>query len=271
MTSEDNIQTKGTPDAKKPLISIKNVSLSYGNFQALTDVSVDFYQGELVGLVGDNGAGKTTLIRIISGIMPPTIGEVYFDGERITKFHPKKAIDLGLECIQQTIGICDNLSVGRNYFLGREPIRRVFGLPLLDKKKIREESAKVVHDFGLRDTVDVDDEIALLSGGEKQTFKIARAVTFRNRVIIMDEPTNHLSVRERARVNDLAVHLKQQGLLVIYITHDIFQIHRIADRIVILENGRKVTDVPRDAMSAEVLEGIIRDGSRAPVKGTKAV
>jgi len=115
----------------------------------------------------------------------------------------------------------------------------------------------------------VDDEIALLSGGEKQTFKIARAVTFRNRVIIMDEPTNHLSVRERAHVNDLAVQLKQQGLLVIYITHDIFQIHRIADRIVIMENGRKVTDVPRDAMSAEALEGIIRDGGRAPTKGPK--
>ena len=178
-------------------------------------------------------------------------------------------MDLGLECIQQTIGICDNLSVGRNYFLGREPVKRVFGLPFLDKKKIRETSAKVVHDFGLRDTVDVDDEIALLSGGEKQTFKIARAVTFRNRVIIMDEPTNHLSVRERAHVNELAVQLKQQGLLVIYITHDIFQIHRIADRIVIMENGRKVTDVPRDAMSAEALEGIIRDGGRAPSKGPK--
>jgi ABC-type sugar transport system ATPase subunit len=110
---------------------------------------------------------------------------------------------------------------------------------------------------------------ALLSGGEKQTFKTARAVTFRNRVIIMDEPTNHLSVRERAHVNELAVQLKQQGLLVIYITHDIFQIHRIADRIVIMENGRKVTDVPRDAMSAEALEGIIRDGGRAPAKGPK--
>ena len=256
-------------DPKPPLISIRNVSLSYGNFQALTDVSVDFHQGEMVGLVGDNGAGKTTLIRIISGIIPPSSGEVYFDGERITKFHPKKAIDLGLECIQQTIGICDNLSVGRNYFLGREPIKRFFGVPFLDKKKIREASAKVIHDFGLRDTIDVDDEIALLSGGEKQTFKIARAVTFRNRVIIMDEPTNHLSVRERARVNELAVQLKQQGLLVIYITHDIFQIHRIADRIVIMENGRKVADVPRDAMSAEALEEIIREGGRAPSKGAR--
>ena len=119
------------------------------------------------------------------------------------------------------------------------------------------------------DTVDVDDEIALLSGGEKQTFKIARAVTFRNRVIIMDEPTNHLSVRERAHVNELAAQLKRRGLLVIYITHDIFQIHRIADRIVIMENGLLVTDVLRDAMSAEALEAIIRDGGRAPAKGPK--
>lgn len=265
------INADGTINAGPPLISIRNVSLSYGNVRALTDVSVDFYQGELVGLVGDNGAGKTTLIRIISGIMPPTSGEVYFDGEKITKFHPKKAIALGLECIQQTIGICDNLSVGRNYFLGREPVKRIFGLPFLDKRKIREASAKVIRDFGLRDSIDVDDEIALLSGGEKQTFKIARAVTFRNRVIIMDEPTNHLSVRERAHVNELAVQLKQQGLLVIYITHDIFQIHRIADRIVIMENGRKIADLPRDAMSAEALEKIIRDGSRMLAKGSSVL
>ena len=122
-------------DTRQPLISIRNVSLSYGSFQALTDVSVDFHQGEMVGLVGDNGAGKTTLIRIISGIMPPTSGEVYFDGERITKFHPKKAIDLGLECIQQTIGICDNLSVGRNYFLGREPTKRFLVCHSLTRKR----------------------------------------------------------------------------------------------------------------------------------------
>jgi simple sugar transport system ATP-binding protein len=250
-------------DRTKPLISVKDICLSYGNFRALTDVSVDFYPGELVGLVGDNGAGKTSLIRILSGIIAPDSGEVYFDGQRITRFYPKLAIALGVESIQQTIGLCDNLSVARNYFLGRELVKRILGLRFLDKKKMRDVCAKVVHDFGLRESIDVEDEISLLSGGEKQTFKIARAVSFRNRVIIMDEPTNHLSVRERGRVNELAVQLKQQGLLVVYITHDIFQIHRIADRIVILENGRKVADVLRDAMRAEELEEIIRNGGYA--------
>jgi simple sugar transport system ATP-binding protein len=254
------------PDGE-PLISVKDICLSYGNFRVLTDVSVDFFPGELVGLVGDNGAGKTTLIRILSGMIPPDSGEVYFNGRRITRFYPKLAITLGVEAIQQTIGLCDNLSVARNYFLGRELVRRIFGIRLLDKKKMRDATTKVVRDFGLRDSIDVEDEISLLSGGEKQTFKIARAVSFRNRVIIMDEPTNHLSVRERGRVNELAVQLKQQGLLVIYITHDIFQIHRIADRIVILENGRKVADVLKDAMSAEALEEIIRHGSREPKSG----
>jgi simple sugar transport system ATP-binding protein len=252
-----------------PLISVKDVYLSYGNFQALTNVSVDFYPGELVGLVGDNGAGKTTLIRILSGIIAPDAGEVYFDGQRITRFYPKHAIALGVESIQQAIGLCDNLSVARNYFLGREPVKRIFGMRFLDRRTMREVCGKVVREFGLRDSINVEDEIALLSGGEKQTFKIARAVSFRNRVIIMDEPTNHLSVRERGRVNELAVQLKQQGLLVIYITHDIFQIHRIADRIVILENGRKVADVLQSAMSAEELEGIIRDGSRKHANGPK--
>ncbi len=248
-------------EPQKALIEMKNINLNFGTVKALSDVSVNFYEGELVGLVGDNGAGKTTLIRILSGMYAPTSGEVYFDGQRITRFHPKLAIDLGIETIQQTVGLCDNLSVARNYYLGREPIKRLLGvIPILDFAQMRAASNKVVHNFGLRDSVNVDDEVALLSGGETQSFKIGRAVDFRNRVIIMDEPTNHLSVRERAHVNDIALQLRDQGLLVIYITHDIFQVHRLADRIVILENGRKVLDIPKAEMSAEALEQIIRDG-----------
>jgi simple sugar transport system ATP-binding protein len=255
-------------EVRNPLIEMKNITLNFGTVKALSDVSVNFYEGELVGLVGDNGAGKTTLIRILSGMYAPSAGEVYFDGQRITRFHPKLAIDLGIETIQQIVGLCDNLSVARNYYLGREPIKRLLGvIPVLDFAKMREASNKVVRNFGLRDTVNVDDEMALLSGGEGQAFKIGRAVDFRNRVIIMDEPTNHLSVRERAHVNELALQLRDQGLLVIYITHDIFQVHRLADRIVILENGRKVIDTPKDKMSAEALEQIIRDGSRDVSKG----
>jgi simple sugar transport system ATP-binding protein len=250
-------------EVRKPLIEMKNIDLYFGTFRALTDVNVNFYEGELVGLVGDNGAGKTTLIRILSGMYAPSAGEVYFDGQRVTRFHPKLAIDLGIETIQQTVGLCDNLSVARNYFLGREPVRRFMGiLPVLDFAKMRDASNQVIRNFGLSDNVNVDDEIALLSGGERQSFKIGRAVEFRNRVILMDEPTNHLSVRERAHVNELALQLRDQGLLVIYITHDIFQVHRLADRIVILENGRKIIDTPKDEMSAEALEQVIRDGGR---------
>ena len=245
---------------RAPLISLRNVNLWYGTVQALRDVSVDFYQGELVGLVGDNGAGKTSLVNIISGIVAPTSGEVYLDGQRITSFHPKLAIDLGVETTQQSVGLCDNLSIARNYFLGREPVRRIAGIPFIDLGKMRKEGRKAITAFGLRESVDVDGEVALLSGGERQAFKIARAVYFRSRILIMDEPTNNLSVRERERVNDLAVQLKDQSLLVIYITHDIFQIHRIADRFIILKNGAKVADVPRNLMSAEDLERIIREG-----------
>lgn len=260
MSTEEN-HTLG--NARTPLIEVKNVGLNFGTVQALADVSVDFYAGELVGLVGDNGAGKTTLIRVLCGMYAPTSGEVCFAGKRITRFHPKLAIDLGIETIQQMVGLCDNLSVARNYYLGREPVKRLFGvIPILDFAKMRQASQNVVKNFGLRESVDVDDEMALLSGGEGQSFKIGRAVDFRNKVIIMDEPTNHLSVRESAHVNDLALQLRDQGLLVIYITHDIFQVHRIADRIVILENGRKVVDTPKQQMSAQALEHIIRYGSR---------
>lgn len=251
---------------RKPLIQVKDLSVHFGQVKALTDVSVDFHEGEFIGLVGDNGAGKTTLIKVLCGIYKPTKGEVYFDGERVTRFDPKIAIDLGIETIQQAVGLCDNLSVARNYFLGREPVKRFLGIPVLDFAKMRQASQRIVGEFGLRE-VDVDDEVALLSGGERQSFKIGRSVDFRNRVIIMDEPTNHLSVRERSHVNDIALQLKEQGLLVIYISHDIFQIHRIAERVIILENGRKVLDIPKEEMSAEELEGIIRDGGRQVRKG----
>jgi simple sugar transport system ATP-binding protein len=247
---------------QKPLISVQNVDLRFGAFQALRGVSVDFNEGELVGLVGDNGAGKTTLIRVLCGIHKPTSGTVFFDGKEITHFHPKLAIELGIETIQQAVGLCENLSVARNFYLGSEPVKRFLGIPFLDFRKMRADSAKVIRDFGLRSNVGVDDEVGLLSGGERQSIKIGRSVALRNRVVIMDEPTNHLSVREREHVNDLAKQLRDQGLLVIYITHDIFQVHRLADRIVIMENGEKIADVVKDQMSADDLEAIIRSGGR---------
>ncbi len=248
--------------AKHPLIQVKNLDLYFGVFHALKNVSVDFNAGELVGLVGDNGAGKTTLIRVLCGIHTPTSGEVFFDGKRVTEFHPKLAIDQGIETIQQSVGLCDNLSIARNFFLGREPVKKVLGIPFLDFGLMRDMSTKVIREFGLRDNVSVDDEVERLSGGERQSVKIGRAVEFKNRVVIMDEPTNHLSVREREHVNELAVQLKEQGLLVIYITHDIFQVHKLADRVVIMENGEKIEDAPTDKMTAEELEEVIRQGGR---------
>ncbi|SJM33972.1 ATP-binding cassette domain-containing protein [Mesorhizobium delmotii] len=255
--------------AQQPLIQVKNLDLFFGLFRALKDVSVDFKSGELVGLVGDNGAGKTTLIRVLCGIHAPTKGEVYFDGKRVTEFHPKLAIDQGIETIQQSVGLCDNLSIARNFYLGREPVNRILGIPFLDFRKMRDISTRVIREFGLRENVSPDDEVERLSGGERQSVKIGRAVEFKNRVVIMDEPTNHLSVREREHVNELALQLRSQGLLVIYITHDIFQVHKLADRIVIMENGEKIADASTDSMTAEELEEVIRQGGRVVEKREK--
>jgi simple sugar transport system ATP-binding protein len=253
-------------DTQHPLIQVKNLDLYFGQFQALKNVSVDFKAGELVGLVGDNGAGKTTLIRVLCGIHTPTGGEVYFDGTRVTEFHPKLAIDQGIETIQQSVGLCDNLSIARNFYLGREPVKRILGIPFLDFHKMRDISTRVIREFGLRDNVSPDDEVERLSGGERQSVKIGRAVEFKNRVVIMDEPTNHLSVREREHVNELALQLRDQGLLVIYITHDIFQVHKLANRIVIMENGEKIADASTGSMTAEELEQVIRQGGRVVKK-----
>src|SRR5919106_590260 len=212
-----------------PIIQVKNLDLYFGAFHALKNVSVDFRAGELVGLVGDNGAGKTTLIRVLCGIHTPTSGEVYFDGKQVTEFHPKLAIDQGIETIQQAVGLCDNLSIAHNFYLGREPVKPILGIPFLDFGRMREMSGQVIRQFGLRDNVSVDDEVERLSGGERQSVKIGRAVEFKNR-----------------------------GLLVIYITHDIFQVHKLADRIVIMENGEKIEDASTDKMTAEELEEVIR-------------
>jgi len=252
-----------------PLIEVRNLNLFFGAFQALKDVSLSLNAGELVGLVGDNGAGKTTLIRVLCGLHKPSSGEVYFDGRRVERFHPKLAIEFGMETIQQSVGLCDNLSIARNFYLGREPVKRRFGIPFLDFARMREASTQVIRAFGLRSNVSADDEVEVLSGGERQSIKIGRAVAFKNRVIIMDEPTNHLSVREREHVNDLARQLRDQGLLVIYITHDIYQVHKLADRVIIMENGTKITDVRKHEMSADALERVIREGGRV-VEGEKA-
>ena len=125
----------------RPLIEMKNIDLIFGTFQALKDVSVSFDSGELVGLVGDNGAGKTTLIRILCGMHAPTNGEVYFDGQKINRFNPRLAIDLGIETIQQAVGLCNNLSIARNFYLGREPVKRGFfkNILMLPNKKHRYE------------------------------------------------------------------------------------------------------------------------------------
>ena len=256
--------------SQAPLIEVKDLNLYFGAFHALKNVSLSLNAGELVGLVGDNGAGKTTLIRVLCGINKPTSGEVFFDGKRVERFHPKLAIEFGIETIQQSVGLCDNLSIARNFYLGREPVKRFLGIPFLDFSQMRSASTKVIRTFGLRQNVSADDEVEALSGGERQSIKIGRAVSFKNRVIIMDEPTNHLSVREREHVNELAHQLRDQGLLVIYITHDIFQVHKLADRVIIMENGEKITDVRKGDMSAEALEQVIREGGRVVEKASAA-
>ena len=153
-------------------------------------------------------------------------------------------------------------------FIHQTVLHEVLTDPELCSGPQKAKAQKILKGLGFKDS-DFERSIRELYGGWQMRVAIAKLLFEEPDLLMLDEPTNHLSVRERAHVNELAVQLKQQGLLVIYITHDIFQIHRIADRIVIMENGRKVTDVPRDAMSAEALEGIIRDGGRAPTKGPK--
>ena len=194
-------------DPTKPLVELKNVSIAFGGIKAVDNASVDLYPGEVLALAGDNGAGKSTLIKCISGVHLPEEGQVVFQGREVRFDNPKIAREAGIETIYQDLSLADNLDVGENVFLGREPMRNVFGFPVMDRAKMRSESAQVL------DTLDIktrlDRPVRELSGGQRQAVAIGRAVYWNAKLLIMDEPTAALGVPEQRKVVELIHNLKK--------------------------------------------------------------
>jgi ABC-type sugar transport system ATPase subunit len=239
--------------SEAPILKVQAVSKRFGGVHALENVSLELYPGEVLALAGDNGAGKSTLIKIISGVHHPDEGTIWYSGSEVTFENPQRAREHGIETIYQDLALADNLDVGANVFLGREPLKRVLGFPVLDRKQMRAQAADAlrvldiqIHRFDL--------PIRSLSGGQRQAVAIGRAIHWKAKILIMDEPTAALGVPEQRKVIALIKSLKQSGVGVIFISHNLVDIFAVSDRIVVLRRGVKAGErFTADTSSDEIV------------------
>jgi len=216
----------------QPVLSLKGVGKTFGAVSALTDIHLEVHPGEVVALVGDNGAGKSTLVKILSGVLQPDSGEFQFDGTPVTISSPAAALELGIATVFQDLALCENLDVVGNLFLGRElrPLR-------LSEVEMETRSWQLLGELSAR-IPSVRVPIASLSGGQRQTVAIARSLLINPRLIMLDEPTAALGVAQTAEVLDLIERLRERGLAVIVISHNMEDVRAVADRIVVLRLGQ---------------------------------
>jgi len=242
----------------EPLLTLRNIHKWFERVHALNGVDMDIYPGEVVGLVGDNGAGKSTLVKILSGRLYPDKGEIFWEGEKVKISSVQDARRLGIETVHQEKGLVDCFSVARNIFLGREPEKKFGFLKIVDYMKMKEESQRVVDWLNLR--IGPDQEVRFASGGEKQGVVVGRAMYFKARLVILDEPTRALSVMGVERVLGFTEALKSTGISCLFVTHSLRQIFRVMDRVVILDRGEKKVDVKKkefrsvDELESKILE-----------------
>jgi D-xylose transport system ATP-binding protein len=244
---------KGTP-----LVEMRNVSISFGGIKAVDDVSIDLHPGEVVGLLGHNGAGKSTLIKCLSGAYQMDSGEIYINGKKTQINNPRDARGQNIETIYQTLALADNLDAASNLFLGRE----IVGAGgFLNDAAMEAETRKIMarlnpnfRKFGV--------PVSALSGGQRQSVAIARAVYFNAKILIMDEPTAALGPHETQMVSELIDELKKQGLGIFLIEHDIHNVMKLCDRAVVMKNGQRVGTVNVNEVTDEDILGMIIMGKK---------
>ena len=250
--------------ASTPTLETRGVSKSFGSVQALVDVDFEVCDGEVMALVGDNGAGKSTLIKCIAGIYPLDEGEVWFDGAKVDIHGPKDAAKLGIEIVYQDLALCDNLDVVQNMYLGRE-VRDFIGR--LKEAPMESKTAETLKGLRVTTIRSIRQQVASLSGGQRQSVAIGRAVMWNSRVVILDEPTAALGVAQTEQVLALVKRLSEQGLAVVLISHNLHDIFEVADRITVLRLGRKVGVFSRDACTQEMIVHAITAGVPTKVAG----
>ena len=240
-----------------PVLALKGVSKSFGPVQALSDVDFEVRPGEVVALVGDNGAGKSTLVKTIAGIHPADGGTISFEGKEVTITSPTDAVHLGIATVYQDLGLCDNLDVVENLFLGREEIGDgpTGVLHQLDEVGMEKETGELLGNLAVTIT-DVRAEVGTMSGGQRQQVAIARSLLGEPKLVMLDEPTAALGVRQTAQVLELIKRLRDRGYGVLVISHNLADVFEVADRIFVLRLGRKAGEFGRDASQDQVVAAI---------------
>jgi D-xylose transport system ATP-binding protein len=237
---------------------MRDICISFGGIHAVDHVSVDLYPGEVVGLLGHNGAGKSTLIKILSGAYQADSGEIYVNGERATIRNPRDARSYNIETIYQTLALADNLDAASNLFLGRELVTR---MGMVDDDAMEAETRKIMARLN-PNFKKFKDPVSALSGGQRQSVAIARAVYFNARILIMDEPTAALGPHETQMVSELIQQLKAEGIGIFLISHDIHDVMQLCDRASVMKNGKLVGTVDVKDVTDDDLLGMIILGKR---------
>jgi simple sugar transport system ATP-binding protein len=246
-----------------PLVELSDIGKSFGRVHSLRSINLDIRAGEVLGLLGDNGAGKSTMIKILAGVHPPTSGVLKWNGEPFTLDSPRDAMARGISVVYQDLGIIPLLSIYRNFFLGREEdvSIKMPGFLVLKKSQMRKIARDALSQLGIH-IEDVDLTVARLSGGERQSIAIARAVHFESKLLILDEPTAALSLKETAKVLSYVRQAKSRGVAVVLITHNIAHAYEVCDRFAVVFHGRMAEIASKDGVTADQLANLINTGSR---------
>ncbi|MEM0947127.1 MAG: ATP-binding cassette domain-containing protein [Pseudomonadota bacterium] len=248
-----------TRTTHEPIIQMKNIEKHFGRVIALAGVSVDVYPGECHCLLGDNGAGKSTFIKTMSGVHKPTSGEILFEGQPMHFNDPRDAMEAGIATVHQHLAMIPLMSVSRNFFMGNEPVKKIAGLSFFD------------HDFANKVTMDEmrkmginlrgpDQAVGTLSGGERQTVAISRAVYFGAKVLILDEPTSALGVRQTSNVLATIDKVRKQNVAVVFITHNVRHALAVGDRFTVLNRGKTLGTAQRGQITPDELQDMMAGG-----------
>ena len=249
-----------SPIQQTPVVEMRNIVKRFGTVSALEGVDFSVSAGEVVALLGDNGAGKSTLIKILTGVYPPSSGQILFEGKPVHIRSPANARALGIETVYQDLALVNLMSVTRNFFLGREVTTGIWPLKTLRLAEMNRRTEEALVDIGIEKFStgrSVTEPVAKLSGGERQSIAIGRAIHFGASLLILDEPTSALSVGETDKVLRYTLRAKERGLAVIFISHNLHHVYKVADRYTIIRHGRKVGDYRKGDLSESDIATII--------------
>jgi simple sugar transport system ATP-binding protein len=244
------------PGDKPPMIKMVQIVKQFGTISALKGVDFEVDGGEVRALLGDNGAGKSTLIKVLTGVYPPTSGAIYFEGKPIQIHSPRDARAIGIETVYQDLALVNLMSISRNFFLGRELVKKIGPVSWLDMHAMNEQCRQSLFDIGI-EIRSPSERVGSLSGGERQSIAIGRGVHFGAKVLILDEPTSALSVGETRKVLKYIENARERGLAVIFITHNVNHVHMVADSYTIIRHGQNVGTYYKGELTQEDIADLI--------------